>query len=93
MVYSPRRAQAFGLVDEVADFDAALASLAETAGLGEDFAAVQRSFADVPWFGGLINALSGPAEPVAETPAGISVCQRAEPLVLSDFYARQYPGC
>ena len=93
MVYSPRRAKAFGLVDEVADFDAALASLAETAGLGEDFAAVQRSFADVPWFGGLINALSGPAEPVAETPAGISVCQRAEPLVLSDFYARQYPGC
>lgn len=93
MVYSPRRAQAFGLVDEVADFDAALAALAEQAGLGEDFAAVQRSFADVPWFGGLIQAFSGEPEPIQNVPAGISVCQRAEPLVLSDFHARQYPGC
>ena len=93
MVYSPRRAQAFGLVDEVADFDAALASLAEQAGLGEEFAAVQRSFADVAWFGGLVESFSGPVEPVPSIPAGVSVCQRMEPLVLSDFHARQYPGC
>ena len=93
MVYSPRRAQAFGLVDEVADFDAALASLAEQAGLGEEFAAVQRSFADVAWFGGLVESFSGPVESVPSMPAGVSVCQRMEPLVLSDFHARQYPGC
>ena len=97
MVYSPRRAQEFGLVDEVADFDAALAALAEQAGIGEDFAAVQRSFGDVPWFGGFIQALGGdtvrPHAAAPAAPPGVSVCNRAEPLVLSDFYARPYPGC
>ena len=93
MVYSPRRAQEFGLVDDVADFDSALAALAESAGLGDEFAAVQRSFTDVPWFGGLVQSFSGQDEPVQSTPVGISVCQRTEPLVLSDFHARQYPGC
>jgi protease-4 len=95
MVYSPRRAQAFGLVDEVADFDAALASLAEKAGLGGDFAAVQQTFVSGAWFEGLVQSFI-PGAPTVVEPApvpGVAVCQRAEPLVLSDFYARQYPGC
>lgn len=99
MVYSPRRAQEFGLVDEVADFDAALASLADAAGLGPDFAAVRQSFASGAWFDGLVQSFGFGAPATVEAtsavgPAGgVAVCQRAEPLVLSDFYARQYPGC
>lgn len=92
LIYSPRRAQEFGLVDDVADFDAALAQLAEKAGLGEDFAAVRRASSDMPWFAGLAQALRPQA---AETvvPTGVSVCNRLEPLVISAHYARQYPGC
>ncbi len=100
MVYSPRRALSFGLVDEVASFDAALAALAVQAGLGADFAAVQQSYAEIGWFGGFIQAMGGGMEPDSTPPAAsaaaleaASVCNRAEPLVLSDFYARQYPGC
>ena len=79
-------------MDEVADFDAALAALAVKAGLGEDFAAVQRTLADLPWFAALAGA-ADPRDQVVSAPAAISVCNRAEPLVLSGFYARQYPGC
>ena len=93
LVYAPRRAQALGLVDAVADFDAALAQLAEKAGLGEDFAAVRRSAPDLPWFAGLVQALRPTAATDSPIPAGVRVCNRLEPLVISAHYARQYPGC
>ena len=94
MVYTPRLAQALGLVDEVADFDGALAALAEAAGLGEDFAAVQRSWGDLPWFASLTGQGSeiDPSQ-LNTPPAGLSVCQRAEPLVLSSYHARPFPNC
>lgn len=109
MIYAPRQAQAAGLVDEVADFDAALAALAEAAGLGEDFAAVQQGWQDLDWFTGLLGGfriLAGGGSPDgargpdaastasrSQTSTGVAVCQRSEPLVLSAFHAQAYPGC
>ncbi|MGB1148127.1 MAG: hypothetical protein ACPG4M_09570, partial [Alphaproteobacteria bacterium] len=95
--------------DEVADFDAALAALAEAAGLGENFAAVQKGWQDLDWFTGLLGGfriLAGGGSPDgargpdaasiagrSQTSKGVAVCQRTEPLVLSAFHAQAYPGC
>ena len=105
----PPAAQAAGLIDEVADFDAALAALGEAAGLGENFAAVQQGWQDLDWFTGLLGHFrilagggspDGPGGPDAaaaaglpQPGAGVAVCQRTEPLVLSAFHAQAYPGC
>ena len=56
MIYAPRQAQAAGLIDEVADFDAALAALGEAAGLGKNFAAVQQGWQDLDWFTGFLGS-------------------------------------
>ena len=106
----PRQAQAAGLIDEVADFDAALAALGEAAGLGENFAAVQQGWQDLDWFTGFLGSFrimagggseGGPgrrdaavtAAGLPQPGAGVAVCQRTEPLVLSAFHAQAYPGC
>jgi protease-4 len=110
MIYAPRQAQAAGLIDEVADFDAALAALGEAAGLGEDFAAVQQGWQDLDWFTGFLGSFrimagggssnapgrrdaAATAAGLPQPSAGVAVCQRTEPLVLSSFHAQSYPGC
>ena len=110
MIYAPRQAQAAGLIDEVADFDAALAALGEAAGLGENFAAVQQGWQDLDWFTGFLGSfrimagggsMDAPgrrdapatAAGLPQPGAGVAVCQRTEPLVLSAFHAQAYPDC
>lgn len=100
MVYAPRQAKALGLIDGIADFDAALAALGEAAGLGEDFAAVQQGWQDLDWFSGLLSSSriraaggSSAAGLLQPPESGVTVCQRREPLVLSAFHAQVYPGC
>ena len=105
MVYAPRQAQAFGLIDEVADLTRRWRRWQKRRGWARTFAAVQRSglvYRLAGWLPGLAGGGSpdgarGPdAASIAgrsQTSKGVAVCQRTEPLVLSDFYARQYPGC
>ena len=92
-----------------AQVEAQIATLAEAAGLGEDFAAVQQGWQDLDWFTGLLGGfriLAGGGSPDgargpdaastasrSQTSTGVAVCQRSEPLVLSAFHAQAYPGC